>query len=167
MVKSGTKWLDLPQKCTPNPQNDAEGENAMFCGEYSHNLDSKKRVSLPSRLREELGETVVMTKNVDKCISLYSMSRWEDFTAKLETLPQTETRMIKRFLFSAAFETSIDGQGRVLISPTLCEYAGLTRAVKIIGVGDHIEIWDEEGWMNESNSENTADITDLLIKLGF
>ena len=139
----------------------------MFCGEYSHNLDAKKRVSLPSRLREELGETVVMTKNVDKCISLYSMSRWEDFTAKLETLPQTETRMIKRFLFSAAFETNVDGQGRVLISPTLCEYAGLSRAVKIIGVGDHIEIWDEESWANESSSENTADITDLLIKLGF
>ncbi len=144
-----------------------EEETRMFCGEYSHNLDTKKRVSLPSRLREELGETVVMTKNVDKCISLYPMDRWEDFTAKLETLPQTETRMIKRFLFSAAFETNVDGQGRVLISPTLCEYAGLTRAVKIIGVGDHIEIWDEESWISESSSENTADITNLLIKLGF
>lgn len=139
----------------------------MFCGEYSHNLDSKKRVSLPSRLREELGEKVVMTKNVDKCISLYPIDRWDDFTAKLDTLPQTETRMVKRFLYSAAFETNVDGQGRVLISPTLCEYAGLTRAVKIIGVGDHIEIWDDENWVSESNSENTADITDLLIKLGF
>ena len=142
----------------------------MFCGEYSHNLDAKKRVSLPSRLREELGETVVMTKNVDKCISLYSMSRWEDFTAKLETLPQTETRMIKRFLFSAAFETNVDGQGRVLISPTLCEYASLTRAVKIIGVGDHIEIWDEESWLEvieKTVPAKTIEINKEAFKKGY
>lgn len=139
----------------------------MFCGEYSHNLDSKKRMSLPSRLREELGENVVMTKNVDKCVSLYPIDRWNAFTAKLETLPETETRMVKRFLFSAAFETSVDGQGRILISPGLCQYAGLEKAVKVIGVGDHVEIWDEARWNEESSSENTADITELLIKLGF
>lgn len=140
---------------------------AMFCGEYSHNLDSKKRMSLPSRLREELGESVVMTKNVDRCVSLYPIERWNAFTAKLDTLPETETRMVKRFLYSAAFETTVDGQGRILISPGLCEYAGLTKSVKVIGVGDHIEIWDEESWAKESSSENTAEITDLLIKLGF
>ncbi len=139
----------------------------MFCGEYSHNLDAKKRVSLPSRLRDELGESVVMTRNLDKCISLYPLDSWNEFRAKIEALPQTETRAAKRFLFSAAFETNVDGQGRVLISPTLCEYAGLKRAVKIIGVGDHIEIWDEENWTVESNSENTAEIAELLIKLGF
>lgn len=139
----------------------------MFCGEYSHNLDSKKRMSLPSRLREELGENVVMTKNVDKCVSLYPVDRWNAFTAKLETLPETETRMVKRFLFSAAFETTVDAQGRILISPGLCEYAGLEKSVKVIGVGDHVEIWDEARWNNESSSENTADITALLIKLGF
>ncbi len=139
----------------------------MFFGEYSHNLDSKKRVSLPSKLRDELGDTVVMTKNVDKCISLYSLERWNDFTSKLETLPQTETRMIKRFLFSAAVDVTVDAQGRILISPNLCEYASLSRSVKIIGVGDHVEIWDETKWAEERSAENTADITELLIKLGF
>lgn len=139
----------------------------MFCGEYSHNLDSKKRMILPAKLRDELGENVVMTKNVDRCVSLYPAERWVAFTAKLDTLPDIETRQVKRFLYSAAFETTVDGQGRILVAPNLCAYAGLDRAVKVIGVGDHIEIWDEARWNEENSSENTAEITDLLIRLGF
>lgn len=139
----------------------------MFCGEYSHNLDSKKRMILPAKLREELGENVVMTKSVDRCVSLYPVERWNAFTAKLDTLPDIETRQVKRFLYAAAFETAVDGQGRILVAPNLCDYAGLNKSVKVIGVGDHIEIWDEERWAEENSSENTADITNLLIKLGF
>ena len=139
----------------------------MFCGEYSHNLDSKKRMILPAKLREELGEKVVMTKNVDRCVSLYPAERWNAFTAKLDTLPDIETRQVKRFLYSAAFETTVDGQGRILVAPNLCTYAGLDKSVKVIGVGDHIEICDEARWTEENSSENTADITSLLIRLGF
>ncbi len=139
----------------------------MFCGEYSHNLDSKKRINLPARLRDELGENVVMTRNVDRCISLYPAERWLAFTQKLDSLPDIETRQVKRFLYAAAFETTVDAQGRLLISPNLCAYAGLEKAVKVIGVGDHIEIWDDAQWASENSSENTADITALLIKLGF
>ncbi len=139
----------------------------MFCGEYSHNLDVKKRINLPSKMRERLGENVVMTKSVDKCVAVYPMERWSAFTAKLDSLPDTETRQVKRFLYSAAFETSVDGQGRILIAPNLCEYASLGKAVKVIGVGDHIEIWDEALWSEENSSENTADIANVLIKLGF
>ncbi len=139
----------------------------MFCGEYSHNLDAKKRIILPSKLREQLGENVVMTKSVDKCVSLYTAERWSTFTAKLDSLPDIETRQVKRFLYAAAFETTVDAQGRILIAPNLCEYASLGKAVKVIGVGDHIEIWDESLWSEENSSENTADITNILIKLGF
>lgn len=139
----------------------------MFCGEYSHNLDAKKRIILPSKLREQLGDGVVMTKSVDRCVALYPVERWNAFTAKLDSLPDIETRQVKRFLYSAAFETSVDGQGRILIAPNLCDYASLTRSVKVIGVGDHIEIWDEALWAKENSSENTADIANVLIKLGF
>ncbi len=139
----------------------------MFCGEYSHNIDNKKRIILPSKLREQLGENVVMTKSVDKCVALYPIDRWNLFTAKLDALPDTETRQVKRFLYSAAFETAVDGQGRILVAPNLCEYASLVKSVKVIGVGDHIEIWDDQLWANENSSENTSDIANVLIKLGF
>lgn len=139
----------------------------MFCGEYSHNLDAKKRIILPSKLREQLGDGVVMTKSVDKCVAVYPVARWKTFTEKLDSLPDTETRQVKRFLYSAAFETTVDGQGRILIAPNLSEYASLTKSVKVIGVGDHIEIWDDALWAEENSSESTADIANVLIKLGF
>ncbi len=139
----------------------------MFCGEYSHNLDAKKRIILPAKLREGLGEAVVMTKSVDRCVALYPRARWESFTAKLDALPDIETRQVKRFLYAAAFETAVDAQGRILVAPNLCAYASLDKNVKVIGVGDHVEIWDEALWEAENNAENTADIAGILIRLGF
>ena len=139
----------------------------MFFGEYSHNLDAKKRIMLPSKLREQLGADVVMTKSVDCCVALYTKEMWTKFTEKLDALPDIETRQVKRFLFSAAFETSVDSQGRILVAPNLCAYASLSKAVKVIGVGDHIELWDEEIWNRENSSENSTEIAETLIKLGF
>lgn len=139
----------------------------MFLGEYSHNLDAKNRIILPSRLRDELGSKVVLTKSVDRCVSLFTEDRWAEFCQKLDKLPDIETRRVKRFLFSAAFETEIDAQGRILIAPKLCEYAGLEKNVTIIGVGDHIEIWGSESWRNESDGEKADDIADILVGLGF
>ncbi|MDD6800905.1 MAG: division/cell wall cluster transcriptional repressor MraZ [Firmicutes bacterium] len=139
----------------------------MFCGEYSHAVDSKNRIILPSKLREQLGEQVVLTKSVDKCLSLYPSDAWTIFTEKLDTLPATETRKVKRFLYAAAFETQIDGQGRILLPPNLCEYAGISKNVRVAGVGDHVEIWDEALWNAELGDENASEIADTLLKLGF
>ncbi|MBR6427992.1 MAG: division/cell wall cluster transcriptional repressor MraZ [Clostridia bacterium] len=139
----------------------------MFLGEYTHSLDAKKRIILPSRLRDELGSRVVLTKSVDRCVTLYTEEKWAEFCARLDKLPDIETRRVKRFLFSAAFETEIDSQGRILIAPKLCEYAGLEKNVTIIGVGDHIEIWGSDAWAGESRGEKADDIADILIGLGF
>lgn len=139
----------------------------MFCGEYSHSLDAKNRIILPSRLRDELGGKIVLAKSVDKCVTLYTQEKWVEFCGKLDKLPDIETRRVKRFLYSTAFETEIDAQGRILIAPKLCEYAGLGKNVTVIGVGDHVEIWDSELWINESNGERADDIADILIGLGF
>lgn len=139
----------------------------MFCGEYIHTLDSKNRMTLPSRLRELLGDHVVLTRSVDPCLSLYPFPVWNEYASRLDALPQTETRQIRRFLFSSAQELDVDGQGRLLIPAPLCEYAGLSKHVRIIGVGEHAEIWDEERWLAEQSEENTAALADTLIKLGF
>ncbi len=139
----------------------------MISGEYSHTLDAKKRMILPAKLREKLGGCVIMTKSVDRCISLYPMQSWQTFTEKLESLPDMETRAAKRFLYSAAFETTIDSHGRIQLASNLCEYARLDKNVKVIGVGDHIEIWDEKAWDAEINSENGDEIANTLIRLGF
>ena len=139
----------------------------MICGEYIHTLDSKNRLTLPARLREQLGEQVVITKSVDKCLSLYSSKAWQTFTDKLNALPNMQTRNVRRFLFASAFETQVDSQGRILIPPQLCQYAEIGKNVRIAGVGDHAEIWNEELWNSEQSAENAAEIAETLIGLGF
>jgi len=139
----------------------------MFCGEYTHSIDAKNRIILPSKLRDELGTKVYLSRSVDKCVSLYTEEKWLQFCSKLDSLPDIETRRVKRFMFSTAFDTEVDSQGRVLIPPRLCEYAGLSKNTTIIGVGDHVEIWDSDLWERECSGERSEDIADILMGLGF
>lgn len=138
----------------------------MLSGEYSHTLDTKNRLILPAKLREELGADIVLTKSVDSCVSLYTRKSWLAFTEKLDALPDTETRLVKRFLYSAAFETSIDAQGRLLIPPHLCQYAGLTKNVKVIGVGNRVEIWDAAAWDQTISAVDIDQVISTMEKLG-
>ena len=138
----------------------------MLSGEYSHTLDAKNRLILPAKLREELGSDIVLTKSVDSCVSLYTKESWRAFTEKLDVLPDTETRHVKRFLYSAAFETTIDAQGRLLIPPHLCQYAGLTKNVKVIGVGNRVEIWNADTWEQTISSVDLNQVIATMEKLG-
>lgn len=122
---------------------------------------------LPSKLRDQLGSEVVLAKSVDPCITLYRAEGWKAYCDKLDALPNTETRFVKRFLYSSAFETGVDGQGRVLLPSDLCEYAGLTKDVIVVGLGDHLELWAPERWQAENSKESGMDIAGTLIKLGF
>lgn len=139
----------------------------MFLGEYSHTLDTKNRITLPSKLRDEMGVVAVLAKSIDKCVSVYSTSAWNSYTEKLDTLPGTETRVLKRFIYSSAFEAEFDSQGRILIPANLCAYAGLEKNVKIIGAGDHVELWSESVWDETQSETDTAAMEAMMIKLGF
>lgn len=139
----------------------------MFSGEYSHALDVKNRLMLPAKLRKELGDDLILSKNVDKCLSLYPRATWDSFCAKLDAMPSIESRSAKRFLIASAYEASVDGQGRILVPGKLCEYASITKEVTVIGVGDHVELWDTSAWEAENAAQNGEDIAQLLMKLGF
>ena len=140
-----------------------------FCGEYKCSADAKGRLLIPSKLRELFpeGECMILVRSLDRCINLYTEERWRSFEEKIFALPETEARDVRRFFYASMQDVEPDGQGRVLIPAGLREYAGIEKTVVVLGCGDHAEIWDEESWLEESSSENTADITDLLIKLGF
>ncbi|MBX6377512.1 MAG: division/cell wall cluster transcriptional repressor MraZ [Clostridia bacterium] len=120
----------------------------MFLGEYCHSLDEKGRLTLPSRFREELGDPFVVTKGLDKCLFAYPRAEWEALGEKLRTLPftQAKVRSFVRFFFSGAAECSPDRQGRVLLPPSLRDYAGLTRDVMVVGVANRVEVWDAATW---------------------
>lgn len=139
----------------------------MFSGEYSHSLDSKNRLMLPAKLRKELGEDLMLAKNVDKCLSLYPRSTWDAFCAKLDAMPSIETRAVKRFLIASAFETPVDNQGRILIPQKLYDYAGMSKDVTVIGMVDHVEIWDTETWEAEIAELSGEEVANTLKNLGF
>lgn len=138
----------------------------VLSGEYSHTLDAKKRLILPAKIREELGNEIVLTKNVDKCVSIYPRTVWLAFREKLDAQPDTETRVVKRFLYSAAFETTIDAQNRLVIPSNLCEYASLKKNVRVVGVGKRAEIWDEDAWNDAVAAVNVNEVIAIMEKLG-
>ena len=104
----------------------------MFMGEYSHSIDAKGRLIIPSRFREELGEEFVLTKGLDGCLSIYPRKEWEAFEQKLSQLPLTNknARAITRFFVAGAAPCELDRQGRILVPATLREYAGLEKDLR-------------------------------------
>lgn len=139
----------------------------MLMGKFTHNLDAKNRLFIPAKHRDQLGENFVITRNIDKCLSVFSMEEWEKYTDKLEQLPSTQAREIARFIYSNATDVQPDSQGRVLIPSELLAYAGIEKGAVVVGCGRHAEIWAEEIWNEKNNSESEESLTDLMIRLGF
>ncbi|RHW66625.1 transcriptional regulator MraZ [Clostridium botulinum] len=126
----------------------------MFIGEYNHGLDTKNRIIIPAKFREELGKNFVLTKGLDGCLYVYPKSQWEVLQKKLETLPLTNknARAFVRFFFSGAHELELDKQGRTLIPQNLLEYGQIQKEIVSIGVSNRIEIWSKEKWEEYNNS---------------
>ena len=133
-------------------------------GEYQHNIDAKGRLIFPIKLREALGEHFVIFKGLDNCINVYSQEKWAAFEQQLAALP-SKARKVQRF-FSANFECEPDAQGRILIPQTLREYAGLRKDVTVIGMIDHVEIWDSAAWKAYNGSTDTEDVAAMMDMLG-
>ena len=150
MVDSGEKWGIF-----------------MFMGEYHHTIDEKGRIIIPSKFREDLGEKFIITRGIENCLFVYSLSSWEKITNKLESLPFTkkDARQFIRFFLSGATTAEFDKQGRVNITSPLISYAKLEKECIIIGTGDRLEIWSQENWnaFFESASSNMSDIAENLF----
>lgn len=146
------------------------GETKLFIGEYEHSVDSKGRVIMPVKLRDDIGEKFIVTKGLDGCLFAYSQTEWNNFEEKLKTLPLTNknARDFVRFFLSGAVECEIDKQGRFLIPGNLREYATLEKEIIIIGVGTRIEIWNKEEWKKYSSDENISadEIAENMTMLG-
>lgn len=141
----------------------------LFIGEYTHTIDEKGRLIMPSKFREELGANFIVTKGLDGCLFVYSKEEWANLEEKLKTLPFTsrDARAFNRFLFAGAIECEIDKQGRILISQNLRDAAKLTKDVIIIGVGTRLEIWSKEVWEDYCNNEDVSpeDIAEKMSDL--
>jgi len=142
----------------------------MFMGEYQHSLDAKGRLIIPAKFREELGEIAVMTRGLDNCLFLFPMPEWKVLEEKLKTLPLTKAtaRQFVRFFFSGATECELDKQGRIMIPPSLRDYAGVDKDVVVIGVSNRIEIWSRQRWEDYMQQAESAyaEIAENIVELG-
>ena len=120
----------------------------MFIGEYQHSLDDKGRVTVPSKYRDQLGESFVLTKGLDGCLFIYTQEEWRNFEQKLKNLPLTNmnARKFVRFFLSGAVECMTDKQGRILIPNALRVYSHIEKDIVFIGMSNRIEVWSLEDW---------------------
>ncbi|MBQ3404635.1 MAG: division/cell wall cluster transcriptional repressor MraZ [Oscillospiraceae bacterium] len=130
-------------------------------GLYNHVLDAKGRISIPSRIRSELGDTFYITLSTEQCLSAYSQESWNGLRERIRALPQVKQKKM-RPLFAHAARCEIDAQGRVLLPQHLRSFAKLERDVTIVGNGDCAEFWDTDTWnaidVEETTPENIADV---------
>lgn len=142
----------------------------MFIGEYTHTVDEKKRISLPSKFKKELGKKIVITRGLDSCLLVYPLKSWETIAKKLGDLPmgQKDKRDLGRFMLSGAQEVDVDATGRILVPDFLRDYAALKSKVVFAGVYNRIEIWNDKEWGDYSQRiEKQADaVAEKLGELG-
>jgi MraZ protein len=139
----------------------------MLIGEYTHNIDAKKRLSLPSKWRKELGKKIVVTRGLDNCLFIYPIVEWNKITEKIGELPfgQADTRGFNRFFLSGAVEAEVDSVGRILVPDFLKDFAHLKSKVVLAGIHTRVEVWDEKRWNDYKRKiESQADA--LAEKLG-
>ena len=145
----------------------------MFKGRFAHSIDGKGRVSIPAKFREILvtnyDERLILT-NFDGCLWGYPCAEWQKIEERVASLPQfkPEVKALQRVFISAATECPIDKQGRILIPPTLREYAGISRDLIFVGMTKRIEIWSTERWdkVFDDSQRDIEKMTDKLADLG-
>ena len=113
----------------------------FMTGSYQHNIDAKGRLTVPVKLREQLGESFYLTKGIDGCIFVYPEKEWESFLERLCALPLAQAAPVQRHFISNSALVETDSMGRILIPKNLREYAALEKDTLFLGVGRRGEIW--------------------------
>jgi len=138
----------------------------MFTGTYQNSIDSKNRLIIPAKYRDQLGGHCMLTRGFDRCLYIYSMEDYGVLVDKIKKLPQSD-RDVRKFIrefFSNTEECHLDAQGRILIPQNLRDYAHITKNLVTKGAMDKIEIWSSEV-LGDPDSENMMDNDEFVSKL--
>jgi MraZ protein len=141
---------------------------AVLKGTYRHKIDVKGRLPIPAAFRRELGSAgVVVVTLLDQCLAGYSPAEWERLETQLAALPafSKPVKAVTRLLASRAADCEIDGQGRILLPPTLRQAIALSRDAVVVGVLNRFEVWAPEAWEGfVRDSERLLDDVSLDIQ---
>lgn len=140
----------------------------MFMGEYSHTVDQKGRMIVPSKFREQLGDEFVVTKGLDRCLYIYPKTEWDRLEEQFTQVPliKKEAREFARFFFAGAANCEVDKQGRILLPQVLRSYAGIDKDVILAGVMNKVEIWSKERYDNETGFDDLEAVAEKMAEYG-
>lgn len=139
----------------------------MIGGEFKHNLDAKNRIFIPAKMRDELGETFIVAKNIrEKCLKIYSRAEWDKYIKPLTEQSRKLVDKVLRYLSSSSAEVTPDAQGRIVLPKELISYAEIQRNVVVVGCYDCAEIWAEESYNKLKEEENIEEMLAELESLG-
>jgi len=137
----------------------------MLIGSYLGSLSEKRRVAVPKKFLESLGEKPIIAKWYEDCLILVGSEFWQELFSRLTGGRKTISygiRDIERFILGSAFEMEPDEQGRIIIPEMLARYARLEREIVFVGLVDRVEIWPKEVW--DEKSESLAKTTKEYIE---
>ncbi len=142
----------------------------MLMGKYQNSIDSKYRMIIPSKFRDQLGYTCVLTRGIDNCLYIYPADEWEGLMGKLSGLPMSDpdARAFVRHFYANAVECDIDRQGRMTIPQELRDWAGIKKELVTVGLLDKIEIWSKDNWEDTTNKTELeqSDFAKKMIEYG-
>lgn len=147
----------------------------MFLGSHSINMDAKGRMAIPTKIRESLtsfcqGRIVVTAHTEERCLLVFPENQWQEVQTKIESLPSFNkaARRAQRLLIGYATPLEMDANGRILVPPTLREYAGLEKKLMLVGQGKKFELWSESKWFDWLDaSDDDEDIPEEMKNLSF
>lgn len=141
----------------------------MFIGEYTHSVDAKGRLAIPTKFRSLLAKGAVVTRGLDGCLFLYPKKEWMVLAGKLASLPisKSNSRAFSRLMLAGAMDVDADKQGRIMIPEYLRVFGSIKRKAVVAGLYNRVEIWDEEKWnkykkITEAESNNIAEQLDEI-----
>ncbi len=138
-----------------------------FRGHYEHSLDAKHRLSIPARFRASFSSGLVLAKDSDACIAVWTPDVHEAIIERAlagKNPLGAQYKQIQRFFQSNSFDVELDSAGRVILPAPLLGHAGIDRDVVVAGVGDHIEVWGSERWREEQSAldGSIGEVTEAL-----
>jgi len=142
----------------------------MFIGEYSHAIDEKGRLAIPTKFCVALKKGAVVTRGLDNCLFLYTKNEWDKLAKKLAELPigKANTRAFARLMLAGAMDVVLDKQGRISVPEYLRSYAQIGKKVVVTGLLSRLEIWDDAIWQTykQGTEKSSSDIAEALGELG-
>ena len=139
----------------------------MFTGEFEHSVDSKNRIFVPAKFRDELGETFMVVRDIrGPILKIYSLEAWQEYLAPIKAQERKIAEKALRYLHRNAAQVSPDSQGRIVLSASLLEYAEIEKDAVVVGCSDYCEIWSYNNYKAEIEGEDAEEIRGELERLG-